>query len=72
MAIKNINRGVTPNDETGDSARAGALKINENFAYLLNAKDDYKTNYAKPTIGGTVKMRITGSDLFITNNGENP
>ena len=36
MAIQNINRGVTPNDETGDTARAAALKINENFAYLLD------------------------------------
>jgi len=27
---------------------------------------------ATPTEGGTVKMRISGSDLFITNNGTNP
>ena len=42
MSIQNINRGTTPNDGTGDSARAGALKINENFAYLLNAEAKFK------------------------------
>jgi hypothetical protein len=42
MALQNINRGTTPNDGTGDSARAGALKINENFAYLLNAEAKFK------------------------------
>jgi hypothetical protein len=42
MAIQNINRGTTPNDGQGDTARAGALKINENFAYLLNAQAKFK------------------------------
>ena len=42
MALQNINRGTTPNDGQGDSARAGALKINENFAYLLNAEAKFK------------------------------
>ena len=42
MAIQNINRGTTANDGQGDSARAGALKINENFAYLLNAEVKFK------------------------------
>jgi hypothetical protein len=30
-----------------------------------------KTDYATPNVGGTIKMRISGSDLFITNNGTN-
>jgi hypothetical protein len=42
MALQNINRGTTPNDGQGDSARDGALKINENFAYLLNAEAKFK------------------------------
>ena len=42
MALQNINRGTTPNDGQGDTARAGALKINENFAYLLNAEAKFK------------------------------
>lgn len=28
-------------------------------------------NYASSTVGGTVKMRVSGSNLFITNNGNN-
>ena len=45
---------------------------------ILNSgfiRDSYyaaKTDYATATTGGTVKMRISGSDLFITNNGTNP
>jgi hypothetical protein len=42
MSIQNINRGTTANDGNGDPARAAALKINENFAYLLNAEATFK------------------------------
>jgi hypothetical protein len=42
MSIQNINRGTTANDGNGDTARAAALKINENFAYLLNAEATFK------------------------------
>ena len=40
----------------GDVSALDAAKI---------STDDYATN----TTGGTVKMRVSGTDLFITNNG---
>ena len=30
-----------------------------------------KTDYATSTVGGTVKMRVDGDTLYITNNGTN-
>ena len=67
MAIKNIDRGVTPNDETGDTARAGALKINENFAYLLNAEATFKT-----IIGPRVSLTNVSGDVAGEINTEDP
>jgi hypothetical protein len=67
MALQNINRGTTPNDETGDSARAGALKINENFAYLLNAEATFKT-----IIGPQVSLTNVSGDVAGEINTEAP
>lgn len=44
------------NDLPGDVSALDSAKI---------AADDYATN----TTGGTVKMRVDGTDLYITNNG---
>jgi|GEM_PF-2735401 hypothetical protein len=52
-----------PNPNALDSSKLGGK---------LPAFYAAKTNYATPTIGGTIKMRINGSDLFISNNGTNP
>ena len=67
MSIQNINRGTTPNDGTGDTARAGALKINENFAYLLNAEADFKT-----IIGPQVSSTNLSGDVAEEINDGNP
>ena len=67
MALQNINRGTTPNDGQGDSARAGALKINENFAYLLNAEATFKT-----IIGPQVSSTNLSGDVAEEINDGNP
>ena len=67
MSIQNINRGTTPNDGQGDSARAGALKINENFAYLLNAEATFKT-----IIGPQVSLTNVSGDVAGEINTEAP
>ena len=67
MSIQNINRGTTPNDGQGDSARNGALKINENFAYLLNAEADFKT-----IIGPQVSSTNLSGDVAEEINEGNP
>ena len=67
MSIQNINRGTTPNDGQGDSARAGALKINENFAYLLNAEATFKT-----IIGPQVSLTNVSGDVAGEINTEDP
>jgi len=67
MALQNINRGTTPNDGQGDSARAGALKINENFAYLLNAEATFKT-----IIGPQVSLTNVSGDVAGEINTEAP
>jgi len=51
MALKNINRGLTPNDKTGDTARSASQKINENFSYLL---DQFSSGYQ-----GTLSISYT-------------
>ena len=67
MALQNINRGTTPNDGAGDTARAGALKINENFAYLLNAEATFKT-----IIGPQVSLTNVSGDVAGEINTEAP
>ena len=67
MALQNINRGTTPNDGQGDTARAGALKINENFAYLLNAEATFKT-----IIGPQVSLTNVSGDVAGEINTEAP
>lgn len=37
MAYQGISTGTTPNDNTGDSLFAGAIKINSNFKEIYNA-----------------------------------
>jgi len=39
LALDTINIGAAPNDHAGDSARAGAQKINANFAAVAAASD---------------------------------
>jgi hypothetical protein len=37
MALQGISTGTIPNDGTGDSLLAGAIKVNENFLEVYNA-----------------------------------
>ena len=67
MALQNINRGTTPNDGTGDPARSAALKINDNFAYLLNAEATFKT-----IIGPQVSLTNVSGDVAGEINTEAP
>ena len=67
MSIQNINRGTTPNDGTGDPARSAALKINDNFAYLLNAEATFKT-----IIGPQVSLTNVSGDVAGEINTEAP
>jgi len=32
----------------------------------------HETGYASPTVGGSIKMKVIGTTLYITNNGSNP
>lgn len=51
MAKKIINTGTTDNDGTGDSLKAGAGKINDNFSEIYTAFGD-GTNLTGGTLGG--------------------
>lgn len=52
MAKLGINTGTTPNDGTGDSLLAGAIKINSNFDELYDLLGD-GTSLTQASIGGT-------------------
>lgn len=52
MAKKLINLGAAPNDNTGDSLRAGGSIINSNFNELYDAKEDLESNIAGKTDKG--------------------
>lgn len=43
MAFQGISTGTVPNDGTGDSLLAGAIKVNENFLEVYNALGDGTT-----------------------------
>ena len=38
MAKQGITTGTTPNDGTGDTLLAGAVKINSNLKFRINSK----------------------------------
>jgi len=59
-------------DITTDETDFTLLGTILNSGFLRDSYYAAKTDYATATTGGTVKMRISGSDLFITNNGTNP
>lgn len=55
---------------TTDVPSAAALK---NGLDSLNINDKLEADdYAQPTVGGTLKARLDGSDLFLSNDGTNP
>ena len=44
MAKQTINRGTAPNDNTGDTLRDGAAKINSNFQEVYDNLGDGTTS----------------------------
>jgi hypothetical protein len=68
MAIQIIDRGSEPNNNTGDTLRGGALKINENFAFLNLQKadeSDIPTNNNQLTNGANY---LTTANIPTNNN----
>ena len=62
MAKKIINTGTTDNDGTGDSLKAGAGKVNDNFNEIYTAFGD-GTTLTGGTLGGDREHRRTRGDL---------
>ena len=62
MAIQQINVGTAPSDQTGDTLRAGAIKINSNFTelYANNA-----TVFDRLTAGSNVTLTKTNNNCII-------
>ena len=68
MALQGISTGTIPNDGTGDSLLAGAIKVNENFLEVYNALGDGTTLLSgNPNL--TVGI-ITSTGLDINGNGD--
>jgi hypothetical protein len=63
MAQQTINIGAAPNDGTGDTARAGGQKINDNFTELYSTFDNTVAN------GKTGATTLTG---YVKGNGTSP
>jgi len=59
MAKLGISTGTTPNDGTGDTLLAGAVKINSNFDEIYNTFGD-GTNLSSTGIGGTWAVTSVG------------
>lgn len=51
------------------SAEIARISANENAIAVLDNKKLEATNYATATVGGTVKARWDGTDLYLTTNG---
>lgn len=69
MAKKEINIGLTANDNSGDPLRTAFGKINDNFTELYNFSNSYlqKTNVpitSKGVIGNTAGMVAVDSTNF--------
>ena len=58
MAISDINIGQVPNDGTGDSIRDAFDKVNNNFAFLDDARQNLITGNLTAT--GNVSLNATG------------
>jgi len=63
MTQQTINIGAAPNDGTGDTARAGGQKINDNFTELYSTFDNTVAN------GKTGATTLTG---YVKGNGTSP
>ena len=50
MAKQTINIGSAANDASGDTLRAGATKINENFTELYTADTTFTVSYTHLTL----------------------
>tara|TARA_E500000318_G_scaffold49022_3_gene46100 strand:+ start:18064 stop:19236 length:1173 start_codon:yes stop_codon:yes gene_type:complete len=61
MSRLGINTGSTPNDGTGDTLLAGAVKINSNFQEVYNVVGDGTNAYV-----GIVTQMVAGSNISIT------
>jgi len=59
MAYQGISTGTTPNDNTGDSLFAGAIKINSNFTELYTALGDGSTLSFNEKAQDAVGLAIT-------------
>jgi hypothetical protein len=57
MAISEINVGSTPNDGTGDSIRDAFSKVNDNFVYLDEARQNLTTGNLTAT--GNVSLQAS-------------
>jgi len=61
---------VTVNDTLTSTSTTEALSANQ--GKVLNDTKIAATNYATATVGGTIKVRLSGTDLFISTDGTNP
>jgi len=61
MSRLGINTGSTPNDGTGDTLLAGAVKINSNFQEVYNVLGDGTNAYV-----GIVTQMVAGSNISIS------
>lgn len=71
MTKKVINAGVTANDATGDSLRAGAQAINDNFTELYNALGGENgaplSIVSKILAGNGIIVSSSAGDVLVTN-----
>lgn len=61
MAIQVINAGVSPNDGTGDTLRAGSQKINYNFQEIYSTFGDGTTLLESDINFGSIKLLANNS-----------
>ena len=68
MALQGISTGTIPNDGTGDSLLAGAIKVNDNFLEVYNTLGDGTTLLSgNPNL--TVGV-VTATGLDLNGNGD--
>lgn len=65
MASNDILTSIKTVDGSGSGLDADLLDGNDSTTFAK------KTDYASSTTGGTVKLRVNGSALYITTNGSN-
>lgn len=76
LAVKTANDNANSKFDSGDltssiSNPSTTTPLAAAAANTLNSIKLEDDDYATSTVGGTLKVRLSGTDLFITNNGSN-